>query len=314
MDLARLCSDFGISVKEGARAEWVNIHCPFCAGSKDFHLGYNVNQDFFTCWRCGWKPKEKVIEALTSVSPSEAAKLIEKYGGKAVRPVKRKSRPVTVKRKGFKYPSRTEDLTHAHRKYLISRKFDPDYLIERYKIMGTGPASNLDGLDMKWRLIVPIIFNGREVSWQSRNIKDYAKNNRRQKYKYITCAKERERIFHKDILYNYDRAKKSDWCVVCEGILDVWRLDSPAVCTFGTKYKIKQIQLLKGFKIVFIAYDPDPAGQENAKKMKAQLEWAGVKVEIITNMPCDPGDMTQAYADGFMNHLEETAEMLLMTI
>ncbi len=48
--------------------------------------------------------------------------------------------------------------------------------------------------------------------------------------------------------------------------------------------------------------------------MKAQLEWAGVKVEIITNMPCDPGDMTQAYADGFMNHLEETAEMLLMTI
>lgn len=308
MNLTQFCHDFGVPFTD-KRAGWVNIHCPFCSGSRDFHLGYSLQDDYFTCWRCGWKPKEKVIAALASVSQAESKKLINRYGGISKSFKNKRSAIIEIKRKGLKHPSRTAELTNAHKRYLKSRGFDPEYIVERYKIQGTGPASSLDGLDMKWRLIIPIFFKGREVSWQSRSIRD-ARNKKQQKLKYITCGKERERIFHKELLYNYDNAKKQDWCVVCEGILDVWRLGTPAVATFGTKYKMKQVRLLKKFKIVFIAFDPDPAGQENAKKLKAQLEWAGVKVHIIENMPCDPGDMKQEYANGFMKHLKETAEVL----
>lgn len=309
MDFTQFCHDFGVTFSH-TRAGWVSVHCPFCAGSKDFHLGYSVQNDFFTCWRCGWKPKEKVVAALANVSAAESKKIINRYGGTIKSRKNRKSAIVEVKRKGFKHPSRIDALTNAHKRYLLKRGFDPEYIIERYKVLGTGPASSMDGLDMKWRLIIPIFFNGKEVSWQSRNIKDYGKGNPKQKYKYITCGKDRERIFHKELLYNFDQAKQFDWCVVCEGILDVWRLGAPAVATFGTKYKMKQVQLLKQFKTVFIAFDPDPAGQENAKKLKAQLEWAGAKVQNITNMPCDPGDMKQAYADKFMENLRRIAEII----
>ena len=308
MDLIRLCNDFGIQFQE--RTGWVNVHCPFCTGSKDYHLGYNTQDDFFTCWRCGWKSKEKAVSGLTSVSLAESSKLIKRYGGKVNSPKKRRSAIVEVKRKGFKYPTQTKELIKAHKRYLIGRGFDPDYLIDKYKIKATGPTGNIDGLDMKWRIIVPIIFKGKEISWQSRSIRDYGKNNRKQKLKYITCPPERERIFHKSILYNYDSASQYDWCIVCEGIFDVWRFGDRAVCTFGTQYKTKQMQLLKAFKVVFICYDPDPAGQENAKKLKAQLEWAKIKVQIIKDMPCDPGDMNQEYANNFVKQLKEKARRM----
>ena len=304
MDFLRLCTDFGIATNAD-RPGWINIHCPFCAGSKDFHLGYNADDDYFTCWRCGWKAKEKAVGALTNVSLAESSKLIERYGGKIHKPKKRRSAIIEVKRKGFKYPTQTKQLIKAHRRYLTGRNFNPNYLIEKYKIMATGPTGNLDAMDMKWRLIIPIIHNEREVSWQSRSIKEYPKHSRMNKFKYITCPPERERIFHKALLYNYDSASQYDWCIVCEGIFDVWRLGDHAVCTFGTKYKIKQMQLLQKFKVVFICYDPDTAGQENAKKLKAQLEWAGVKVQIIKNLPCDPGDMNQEYANKFVYDLKK---------
>jgi len=40
--------DKGRHVRRG----WVQVHCPFCRGSQDYHLGYNIDQGYYCCWRC----------------------------------------------------------------------------------------------------------------------------------------------------------------------------------------------------------------------------------------------------------------------
>ena len=309
MDIIRFYADHKIPyATEGhahCQAGWVQIACPECVGNPGYHLGYCLQDNYFNCWRCGFKSKVKVITSLIAVSPNEAKKIIQRYGGSAKNPKKRRLDPVKLKLKKFRYPSNTESMKKMHKQYLKARGYDPEYLEKKYKIRGTGPASKLDKVDFKYRLVIPIIQEGKEVSWQSRYVKDFSKRDPRQKYKYITCSKEREIIHHKHLLYGLDDAKEFDWCVLCEGIMDVWRLGPPAVASFGVKIKIAQIRLLSQFQTIFITFDPDQAGRENAEKIQAQLEWMGKEIIIINNMKSDPGDMKQSEADLFMKQLEE---------
>ena len=58
MDIIRLYRDYGIDHKaEGhkhTRPGWVNTECPFCTGNPGMHLGWNLKEEYFFCWRCGW--------------------------------------------------------------------------------------------------------------------------------------------------------------------------------------------------------------------------------------------------------------------
>jgi len=308
MDIIKLYTDFNVPYLTEGHAHcmdgWVSTPCPLCSGNPGYHLGYNLQNDYFVCWRCGWHPVDKVLEALIHVSRSEANNLIVRYRGRTKSRKKRILKAQTASRSSLKYPSLIGELRTGHLNYLKKRGFNTKQIEADYGIQGTGPISLLGKMSLPWRLIIPIIFNGKAVSWQSRAIRDYALNNPKQKLKYITCPKEYEVMHHKHILYGYDQAKAFDYCIVCEGVFDVWRLGAPAVCTFGTKYKMQQLKLLKGFKTVFIAYDPDPAGRINAKKMQAQLRWAGVKA-FIMDMECDPGEMTNKEAKRFINQIKE---------
>ena len=308
MDVIKLYNDFNIPYLTEGHAHcmdgWVSTPCPLCSGNPGYHLGYNLQGDYFVCWRCGWHPVDKVLEALIHVSRSEAKDLIVRYMGRTKSRKKRVLKAQTASRSKLKYPSLIGKLRAGHLNYLRKRGFVANIIVGHYQLQATGPISLLGKMSLPWRLIVPIIFNEKAISWQSRAIRDYALNNPKQKLKYITCPKEYEVMHHKHILYGYDQAKAFDYCIVCEGVFDVWRLGAPAIATFGTKYKMQQLKLLKGFKTVFIAYDPDPAGMINAKKMQAQLRWAGVKA-FIMDMCCDPGGMTNEEANQFLNRIKE---------
>ena len=86
MNIAQFFQDFGVDTSASGnkhyRRGWVNTHCPFCTGSQNYHLGYNLHGGYFNCYRCGFKPEIKVIAALLRIPYNEARDIYRKYQGK----------------------------------------------------------------------------------------------------------------------------------------------------------------------------------------------------------------------------------------
>lgn len=290
MNVAQLYQDHSILYADEGhrhyRPGWINTACPFCSGNPGLHLGYNVDENYFMCWRCGWYPTTKVIAKLTNTNEGAAKTLIKQYGGRVQRT--KEVRPKSIK--PFKFPSGITSLSNTHKQYLLRRGFDPDRLESLWGLQSTGPISLLDGIDYKHRIIAPIEWDGTIVSFQGRDATD------RHAKKYLACPKERETIHHKEILYGH-QAMWSEVGIVCEGITDVWRLGEQSCATFGIKYTPKQLRLLaKLFSRLFIIFDDDPQAIKQAYKLKTDLEFRGVDAQIISIVG-DPGGMSQDEAN-----------------
>lgn len=310
IDILKLYRDFNIEYRETGhkhcRPGWVQIECPLCDGNAGYHLGYclDIDNKFaggFVCWRCGGHSSFQVLRAILK-PPADVKEIIKTYrvSGHAGPSVHAE---VRVVKSAFKYPSATTALQPQHKKYLINRNFDPDYIEQEWGVLGTGPISTLSYrigkdkkvLDYRNRLIIPIEWQGRVVSFQGRAITS------RSKMKYLACPEEREVINLKTIIYG-----KTDWkrCLVVEGVTDVWRLGFGAVSLFGIKYTLQQIRVLSKFEEVFLMFDPESQAQVQAKKIQAALNFRGVKVELLNFLETDPGDMKQDDADHLMSELK----------
>jgi len=313
IDILKLYRDFNIEYRDQGhkhcRQGWVQIECNFCTGNPGYHLGYCVDSTSkfagsFVCWRCGGHSTFKVLREILKRG-LDVKEIIKRYrvSGYAGPSVQTEIRLV---KSAFKYPTDTGPLKPHHRKYLINRKgggFNPDYIEQEWGVLGTGPLSTLSYrvgkekkvLDYRNRLIIPIEWGGKIVSFQGRAITE------RSKMKYLACPEEREIINLKTIIYG-----KTDWkrCVVVEGVTDVWRLGFGAVSLFGIKYTLQQIRVLSKFEEVFLLFDPEPQAQAQAKKIQAALNFRGVKVELLDFLVTDPGDMKQDDADHLMSELK----------
>jgi len=182
MDIIQLYQDYGIDYRtEGhkhCRPGWVNLECPFCTGNPGLHLGYNMEEDYFFCWRCGWHPIKGTISTLLNIPEKEVSGILRQYGGSSFI-----SKPKTkVKISSLILPSNVRPLHKVHLSYLIERGFDPNQIIEDWKILGTGPTSILktDGkiLDYRLRILLPISWNGEIVSFDTRDITKRVLGNR----------------------------------------------------------------------------------------------------------------------------------------
>lgn len=292
MDVEQLFRDFSIPYQtEGhkhCRPGWVNTECPFCTGNPGLHLGYDTNDNKFVCWRCGGKWAPKAIAALTRTSLPEAFQIISQYG--AVSYYTKKERKKAIRAKIFKFPSNLTELQENHRKYLEKRNFDPDKLIQEWDLMGTGVSAKLDEINYKHRIVIPFVWNGKVVSFDSRDITNKSQN------KYMACPDSRELIGHKQILYG--RQEKWGETGICvEGPSDVWRLGYNAFATSGIKYTAKQMRIMaKTFKRVVVVFDNEHQAIAQADKLKADLQFRGVDV-IRINIEGDPGALEQSEAD-----------------
>ena len=296
MSYEQLLIDFNIfyqtSGHKHCRPGWANMACPFCTGNPGLHLGMNLNNGAFYCWRCEWKPAPKAISALTGIDEKQAKELLRKYKST---PGSKKSEP-KIKFKPHKLPSGTASMKQQHRKYLEDRGFDADYLEQEWRVLGTGPISKLDGIDYKHRILAPVYWGGKKVTFQTRDITNKAN------VKYMACPKERETIHHKYIVYGR-QDKWTDTGICVEGITDVWRLGYNAFATFGIKTTKRQIRLIaKQFDRVIILFDDDPQAQQQAKQLQAELEVRGVET-IIKTIQGDPADMPQDDADHLVKQL-----------
>jgi len=303
MDIESLYRDHNIdyvsdSGHRHARQGWVNTSCPFCTGNPGYHLGYDTHGKKFVCYRCGGHSAQNTISELLHVTYKEAKKLLKQYGAHIGRQHKMTHKIRTM---SFKLPSNAEELQERHIKYLIKRKFDPDYLIKEFKLLGTGMMSKLKAkddkiLNYKHRIIIPFYWDNEIVSFDSRDITEKAIN------KYQACPLERELIEHKHILYGR-QDKWNDTAVCLEGPTDVWRMGFNSFATSGIKYTPKQLRLIaKLFKRVPVIFDDEPQAIKQADKLVSDLKFRGVDAFRV-DIQGDPGGLEQSEADYLMKQL-----------
>lgn len=302
----KFCDDYELEIApddhKHARPGWIQIECPLCTGNPGYHLGYNEEGDYFNCWRCGWHKHIDVVSKLLNCSEGQAKGILRTYKWT---PTRRSTETVVepvLRRTVSNLPINTTDLTNAHKRYLKRRGFSPKKLQRIWKLKGTNSMGYVKLADgtiswYKFRIIAPIFFEGKLVSYQGRDITE------KSKLKYKACPKELEARDHKHCLYGLDLVE-GDSVVVCEGITDTWRLGPGAVATFGVEYTTAQLKLLTRFRRRFILFDAkDPAAIKQAKKLAGELKIYSGTSEVIDLTEGDPGSMTQSDAVSLMNEL-----------
>jgi hypothetical protein len=260
---------------------WVNIACPMCFDDSN-HGGINLDNGYYNCWKCGKSWLDQVILKLLNVSIKEARKIKDTYTDDYVHRLNlnkdKKEKPNEIVMPG-------EPLNDRHRKYLSDRGFSPDYLEEKYGLKGTGITG-----DWKFRIMIPILYQKRLVSYQGRDYTGKAE------LRYKTLSKEKSIIDPKEILLNLDNCHYNI-IVVVEGAFDVFRMGDGFAATLGTGIKETQIKLLSKYDEVCFLFDNEEKAQEDAKKAGMKLAALGVKVNILRmDEGKDPGGLTEQEA------------------
>jgi len=292
IDLAALYQDRHIPTaprgNKHYREGWINTHCPFCTGSRNFHLGYNLTNDYFYCWRCGWKPQITALAEVLNISEHKVRALLSTY--KVHRAFSERAdatisgRPIRTR-----LPKKTRPLSRSHEAYLRSRGFNPNELVEMWGLKGTDHTAEPR---WRWRIIIPIYFERNLVSYTTRSI-----GNRPDKYR--ACPKNQEQIHHKNLLYGWDGPIGGTHIVgptaiVVEGPADVWRIGPGALAIFGDQVSSAQIALLKKFRRLFIMLDGDEAGKAAGEKLAWRMSGLGVDTkQVILPNGKDPGELSK---------------------
>ena len=302
-DALRLYRDYGVKIAPAEHKHfqqgWINTICPFCKGNPGYHLGYNLSNGYFRCWRCGWKPPTLALSGLLGKPETQIRSLVLQYPALKTNFLRSNLNDLNLTYglpNPLKFPPGSTTFLPAHLQYIESREFDPDYLTKVWDVSGIGPVS---WPGWNWRILIPIYFNGHLVSYQTRSLSD----NREDKYR--ACPKELEIIQHKHVLYGLDKCVDFSTAVVTEGVTKVWRLGIGSLATFGTQVKPLQRILLRRFKRLFIIFDSDKhgAGQLAGEKLAWQLSGFGIEVKQIILDVEDPTDLSQDEANYLMTSL-----------
>jgi len=270
-------------------AGWQGINCPFCPNDNSWHLGIPPDGTTCFCWKCGKHSLPDLIVKLLRINLHEAYSVIRQYGGQSH--TKRKEIVVKIGTKKFKYPSDIGPMQKQHKQYLEGRGFNAEYLQHTWGLLACGVCSLLDGISYKHRILAPIFWEGKAVSFQCRDWTG------KSELRYITAPRSREIYHHKHILYGKQECW-GDSIIVTEGITDVWRFGPKnSVCTFGIEYRPEQVRCLKKFfKRVFIAFDDESQAQAKAQKLRSEMLFRGIESEIIPIVG-DPGALDQNEAN-----------------
>jgi len=278
------------SSSKWARAGWIQTACPFCSGHDGFHLGFNISREYTNCWRCGWHSLVDAVKIMLECSFQEAQTYIRQFRTLDSPDIDLEQEAYTFTKETLELPTST-DLQPRAIKYLKKRKYNPEELSIEWDLKQT---SNYG--EYKYRILAPVFYKGKPVTYQCR---DYTG---KQTPPYKACSMSNEVMHHKHILYGMDKVRERS-VILVEGIADAWRVGPGSCATFGVEYTQEQITvILKEYDEVFIWYDPDEAGEENAEKLYYDLDIHGIDCEIICSDK-DPGDMDQDEARAMKKEL-----------
>lgn len=298
-DLGVPCYTSGKNVAPG----YINIKCPFCDDHSN-HFGFNIEKGTTHCWRCTGGSAYKAVSLAAGIPVNTARDLIKKYTTSSVDGYAIRTNRPTAGGKEITLPG--GPLQEVHRKYLEKRGFDPDELVFHHGITGTGFADRWQGIDFRYRIIIPVYdINGNLCTFQGR---DYTG---KQELRYKCCPVDMAVVHHKHLLYGAELARNRKRIVVVEGVFDQWRMGPGSVATFGTSLTREQVNLLLNWEEILFLFDPEPEAQARARSYATDLQACGRYVELCEadfgldakGNPRDPGDLTPDEARNVMLEL-----------
>ena len=229
-----------------------------------------------------------VLEDVLHVSGARLTRIMRDYGAfnrSIYVPSERKERAKTLE-----FPFKK--FTKAESRYLESRGYNSQYLFEHFGVRGGGITG-----DWKYRIIIPIYFNQKIVSWVARSILPSRVIEDRNIIRYKNLSIEKSIINPKFVFFNLQNSKK-DSVILTEGAFDVMRYGDDCICSMGIDITDEQIQLLNLlYKKVYIFFDNEKGAQEKARQLCYTL--ASIGINAVIGNPCamfnknDGGDLTQ---------------------
>lgn len=307
-DWKKFCDDYGVPyVTDGANVSRgnINISCPFCHDPSE-HLGLCLDpkQPKWGCWRCKQAGKapgflvSKLLQSRTKadraiadqqqINPDDFDGLFEHEEDEE----RAEIRTTKVLPKNLRDILEDKSYCGPAVRYLAKRGFDdPERLARRYslKYAVTG--------DYAQRVVMPVMFEGRLVSWVGRALGDKAKV----RYKTEDSGDLKRLISNYDVLMK----RKSKALFICEGPFDYLKVDyyaravgGRATCTFGTAWTQEQLALLRRvLKLhpnAHVLYDRGASME--AMRLSDNLEAVcgrAVPVMELTGFASDPGELTE---------------------
>lgn len=271
MNFVKLFDDYNVEYDTRVNKGWTNVTCPFC-DDKTFNGGFNNAGDYYHCWKCGGHNFKQALARTVNIPFNEIDTLIEQYAGRnsVLNTLNKKQAKAT------KLTLPTDTFTQAERKYLKERNFSPKLLHEKYKIVGGGITGS-----WKYRIIIPLVLNGKIVSFTARTILSKQQQQKLKIPRYKNLSIEQSVVDPKSVLYNLDHCEDKI-AVLVEGAFDVIRMGDGFFCSFGTELTQSQISMIKQrFEKVFIMFDNEEEAQAKARKFGLQIASIGVEVEIV---------------------------------
>lgn len=274
--------------------DWIGISCPFCpVPDHSTHLGINTYSKAIRCWRCGTKGTIiKLVMKLEKVSYENAEGIISRFSRRGIITKPAQSSPHVTE---ITYPLGTKDeLLKHHVDYLISRNFDPDYLVQKYQIKSIGPISEPRLLAN--RIFIPFFLNHRFVTYTARDMTDIE-----DRLRYWSCPADLAEINIDHTMYNIDTVK--DVAVVVEGCTDVWRMGDGFVGMSGLVWNSARTILLKRCKQVFVWPDTEHKAISLWKELAYSISSFVPDVRFIEITEGDPGALDPETARNFRREI-----------
>lgn len=305
-DVERYLDEKGIFYRRGGKnvtTGWIETNCPFCKMDGDpdpsEHLGISPSK-LYNCWRGGHKGNVlKLIMALEECDFGEAYAIFQMY--QTYRLLEEPKKVSKKKAAQVEMPDgASKRFSDGAIRYLESRGFDPDRLIETYDLyccqnkgivlIGGKPLNKF-----RFRIIIPVLESGILVNYVGM---DYTRNSNQ---RYNNCPNELSLIPTKECVYDLDRARKHRKIIVVEGITDKWRIGKTACATLGETFTWEQtVKIAKsGAEKAYIMFDGEVNAIQNAHRLAHRLG-EFMKTEVVELADGDPGSFSAREVKEFL--------------
>lgn len=262
--------------------------CPFCGDTKN-HCGINLTTKVFNCWICGERGNiVKLITCIENCTYHEAIKVLEKYPDTTFSTLRQ---DILVRNKHNILPEDcTKVFPQQHLDYLESRRFNPNFLIEKYNLHACADTERY-----KNRIIVPIVMNHQITNFTAMDV-----TRTQHRIKYVHCPNNEAIVPMAQCLYNIDTVKKNSPTILVEGVADVWRFGDGTVACMGTNFTQQKQQALIDTKPnhLYIMLDHDAIKKAHglADGIKGHFYSYGISVSVVELEKGDPADFTDQEA------------------
>ena len=186
---------------------------------------------------------------------------------------------------------RVDQLPIGHRavQYLLSRSFDPQVLGPQYGVAYCNESYQYPLVGSK--IVIPIYMSGEMVGWQARPPFDADWSEVRVP-KYYNCPRTNKRL----MLYGVDQADELPFCIVVEGVTDVWAIGPGAVSILGKTLAYEQkVQICNRWNTAIVVLDPD--AQDRARLTCDSIEHGSNTRAVNVQLPdgTDPASIDNEY-------------------